>query len=383
MERLAQSGPIVVYGATGYTGRLVASELVRRDAECVLAGRNAAKLDALAAELDTEPETAAVALDDPAGLRRLLESSAAVISCAGPFTLHGEPVLAAAVDTGTHYLDTTGEQTFMRTVFDRYGGPAERAGAAVVTAMGFDYVPGDMIAALTGDGMGPLDEVVLAYSVKDFGMSRGTLHSSLRIFGSDLVEYRDGAWGSAAGGVGAGTWEFPQPVGSQAMIRFPGGEVITVPRHLDTRNVDVRFSAASILPSSHLAPAAGVAMPAVRLAMRTPLRRAADALIDRLPEGPGETERRACRFMISCEARAGTTRRRAVITGSDVYGLTAVSIVHGALLMAAPGYDQEGALAPSQAFDPDEFLTALGEHDVNYEVDPLPVTAAASSPQAG
>ena len=383
MERLAQSGPIVVYGATGYTGRLVARELARLDAEFVLAGRNAAKLDALVAELDAEPETAAVALDDPAGLRRLFEPAAAVIACAGPFTVHGEPVLAAAVETGTHYLDTTGEQTFMRMVFDGYGEPAKRAGAALVTAMGFDYVPGDMIAALTAEGMGPLDEVVLAYSVEEFGMTRGTLHSSLRILGGDPVTYRDGAWVPPSGGDRAGTWEFPQPIGRQAMLRFPGGEPITVPRHVDTRNVSVLFSAKSVLPSAHLAPAADVLMPAMRLALRTPLRRAADALIERLPEGPEEEARRACKFTISCEARAGDTRRRGLIKGSDVYGLTAVSIVRGALLAAAPGFGHEGALAPAQAFDPAEFLAAFGEHGVEHEVDPLPAAAAAKSPQPG
>lgn len=378
-----QSGPIVVYGATGYTGRLIARELTRLDAEFVLAGRNASKLGELAAELDGGPPTAAVALDDPAGLRRLLEPAAAVIACAGPFTDYGEPVLAAAVDTGTHYLDTTGEQSFMKMVFDRYGEPAARAGAALVTAMGFDYVPGDMIAGLTGAGMGSIDELVMAYSIKGFGMTRGTMHSALLMAGADAISYRDGAWGPDTDGVGAGTWEFPEPVGRQAMITFPGGEAITAPRHLDVRTVRVLFSAASVLPSSRLAPAAGVLMPAMRLAMKTPLRRAGDALIARLPEGPAPDARRAARFMISCEARVGGSRRRGTITGSDVYGLTAVSIVRGALLTAAPGYDREGALAPSQAFEAPEFLDALSAHGVSYEVEPLPdAAAAAPSPRA-
>src|SRR5918995_6578969 len=108
-ERVNQSGPIAVYGATGYTGRLVAEELQRRGAEFVLAGRSAEKLETLAARLGGEVRTAAVTLDDAAGLRALLEPCAAVIACAGPFTAHGEPVVAAAAEAGTHYLDTTGE----------------------------------------------------------------------------------------------------------------------------------------------------------------------------------------------------------------------------------------------------------------------------------
>ncbi len=374
-----QSGPIVVYGATGYTGQLVAAELARREAEFVLAGRSAAKLDALAAELHSEPPTAAVALDDSAGLRRLLEPAAAVIACAGPFTVHGEPVLAAAVDAGTHYLDTTGEQSYMKMAFDRYGDPAARAGAAVIPAMGFDYVPGDMIAALTGAGMGRIDKLVLAYSVEGFGMSRGTMHSALLMAGAGPIGYRDGEWGEASGSVGAGTWEFPEPVGRQPMIHFPGGEVITAPRHLETGSVEVLFSAATVLPSSRLAPAAGVLMPAMRMVMRTPLRRAGDALIGRLPEGPGPEARRSARFMISAEARTGGTRRRGLITGSNVYGLTATMIVRGALLAAAPGFGCEGAAAPSQAFEPAEFLDALADHGVSYEIEPLPAAATATA----
>jgi short subunit dehydrogenase-like uncharacterized protein len=371
-ERPEQTGPVAVYGVTGYTGRLVAEELERREAEFVLAGRDAGRLEALASTLGGEVRTAAVSLDDPAGLRELLEPCAAVIACAGPFTRLGEPVVAAAADAGTHYLDTTGEQPFIRLVFDRYGERAADAGAVLVPAMGFDYAPGDLIAALTAAGMGPLDELALAYTVRGFGMSRGTMHSGLLVAAGGDVEYRDGAWREPVGSVDRGTWDFPPPVGEQRMIRYPGGEQITVPRHVEVGSVSTMFSAATLLPSKRLAPAAPVLMPAVRLGMRTPLRRALDTLIDRLPEGPEPEARRASRFMVSCEARAGAAHRRGVVTGEDVYGLTAATTVHGALLAAAPGYERRGALAPSQAFEPTAFLDALGEFGVEHEVEPLP-----------
>ena len=109
-----QSGPIAVYGATGYTGKLVAAELAEAKADFVLSGRNGEKLAALAGELGGKVRIQPAALDDPIALRTLLNDCAAVINCAGPFTLYGEPVLEAAVDTETHYLDTTGEQDFIR-----------------------------------------------------------------------------------------------------------------------------------------------------------------------------------------------------------------------------------------------------------------------------
>jgi short subunit dehydrogenase-like uncharacterized protein len=385
-EAPAQTAPIAVYGATGYTGRLVAAELERRGADFVLAGRNAAKLDALAAELPGEPRTAAVSLDDPAALRELLEPCAAVIACAGPFTLHGEPVVAAAADAGTHYLDTTGEQPFIQDVFQAYGPRAETAGSALVPAMGFDYVPGDMLASLTAEGMGPLDEVTLAYSVRGFGATRGTMLSGMEMLKGGDVEYRDRAWRPASQSIGRGTWDFPAPVGRQRMVRYPAGEQITVPHHVETRNVRTMLSAKSALPGP-AADAAPVLMPPFQLALRTPLRRMLGALVSRLPEGPDAEARRAARFMINCEARAGARRRRGTATGPDPYGLTAFTTVHGALLAAAPEYDRSGALAPSEAFDPHDFLEALGEFGVDYAVDPLssreaPAAASVSTPDA-
>src|SRR5215216_7706124 len=96
-EEPAQSGPIAVYGATGFTGRLVAAELRRRGAELVLGGRNRPKLEILAEDLGGDAGVRQASLNDPAALRDLLEPCAAVIACAGPFRLHGAPVLAAAV----------------------------------------------------------------------------------------------------------------------------------------------------------------------------------------------------------------------------------------------------------------------------------------------
>jgi short subunit dehydrogenase-like uncharacterized protein len=382
---MAQTGPVAVYGATGYTGRLVAHELERRGADFVLAGRNPAKLEALAAELGVGARTAAVSLDDPRALRDVLEPCASVIACAGPFTRHGEPVVSAAVDTGTNYLDTTGEQTFMSTVFDTYGPRADAAGVALVTAMGFDYAPGDMIASLTANGMGDLDAITLAYSVRGFGATRGTMLSGMEILKGGDVEYRDGAWRPASQRVDRGTWEFPPPVGEQRMIRYPAGEQVTVPRHVSTRTVNTLLSAATAMPGP-VARAAPFLMPPLQLALRTPLRRAAGALVSRLPEGPGEEARRAVRFMVCCEARRGGRTRRGTVTGSDVYGLTASTVVHGALLAAEPGFERRGALAPSQAFDPEAFLDAMREFGVEREVEPLPegdATAATASSHPG
>ena len=285
-----QSGAIAVYGATGFTGRLIAAELRRRSARFVLAARNLAKLEILAEDLGGDIPVRAVSLDDPVALRDLLEPCAAVIACAGPFQLHGEPVLAAAVEARAHYLDTTGEQPFMRRVFEDYGPGAERAGVALLTAMGFDYVPGDMIAALTAEGMGPLDEVTLAYAVSGFGPTRGTVLSGLGMIAGGDVEWRDGELVPASQSTGRGTWEFSQPVGTQRMVRYPAGEHLTVPRHVQTQRVRTLLTASTVLPLPLVTRVAPLVMAPFQLALRTPLRRALAALVPRLPEGPSESQ---------------------------------------------------------------------------------------------
>jgi short subunit dehydrogenase-like uncharacterized protein len=300
----------------------------------------------------------------------MLEGCLAVVACAGPFTLHGEGVVAAAADTGTHYLDTTGEQGFMRMVFDRYGGRAAETGAALVSGMGFDYLPGDMLAALVAEGMGALEEIVVAYCVHGFAPTHGTALSGLEIVRGGDVVWEEGTWRPAPRSSNGGRWRFPEPLGEQRMLRYPAGEQITVPRHVETARVRTLLSGMVVPPP--LMPLAVASSPLLGAAMRTPLRTAMGALIRRLPAAPSEESRKKARFTIDCEARGESGVRRGTVRGSDVYGLTAASLARAAQLCADPAYDRRGALAPSQAFDPRAFLADLG---LAVDVEPLPATA--------
>ena len=129
------SGRIVLYGATGYMGTLTARAMVASGARPVLAGRNQSRLSALAARLSpagdgTELETAVAAAEGPGPLRDLIGAGDVLVSSAGPFMKVGRPVVAAAVDAGAVYLDSTGEPPFIREVFEEFGPRAERTGAA-------------------------------------------------------------------------------------------------------------------------------------------------------------------------------------------------------------------------------------------------------------
>ena len=356
---------VVLYGATGYTGRLVAHELARGEVEHVLSGRDSAKLDGLGSRPGAS--TRAVSLDDERGLRELLEGASVVINCAGPFTLAGDALVRAAIDTGTHYVDSTGEQPFIRMVFERHGAAAERAGVALVPAIGFDYLPGDCISRLAAEGLEPLEELVVAYAVRGFDMSRGTLRSGLEMMKGDDVIYDDGAWRPAPLGVFRAGFDFPEPLGRQGMSRYPSGEVITVPRHTRTRRVVSLVTTRTTAPNAALAALMPFLQPGLQLSLRTPLRGLLQSALGALPEGPSEADRRAAEWTIVADARAEDGRtRRAEVRGVDVYGLTAVILAHAAAQLGAPGYEQAGALAPSVAFDPVAFLNFLGDHGVSW-----------------
>lgn len=364
-----QQGPIVVYAATGFTGKLISRELDARGADFVIAGRSADKLAALSSQLDSRPETAAVGTDDPAGLKSLFEGAGAVIACAGPFSLHGHPVVKAAAEAGTHYLDTTGEQPFIHDVFEQYGPIAAGTGAGLVSGFGFDYVPGDMIAALTAEGLGELSEIDLAYAVRNFGPTRGTAHSALLMMGGGDIEWQDGEYRIAPRSTGRGEFDFPSPIGTKRVGRYPSGEQVTVPKHIDVSSVNCLMELEGLM-GVNLGPFGAPLMTGMGYLFDTPLTKLLGKAIARLPEGPSDDARKAVRFTITCDVRTGATkRRRGVIRGKDIYGLTGVCLAEGALEMAAPGYEcQVGALAPSQAFDPAAFLAKLADSGISYEL---------------
>jgi short subunit dehydrogenase-like uncharacterized protein len=309
-----------------------------------------------------------VTLDDEPGLRDLLVDASVVINCAGPFTLAGDAVARAAIDTGTHYIDSTGEQPFIAMMFDRHGAAAERAAVALLPALGFDYLPGDLIASIAAEEREPLRELVVAYAVNGFGMTRGTMRSTLEIMkGGDLI-YEDGGWRPSPTGVFRAHFAFPDPIGRQAVTRYPSGEVITVPRHTQTRRVVSLLATSTAAPHPLAAAILPYAQPVLALALNTPLRSVLHRAIGSLPEGPSEAQRRAVEWTIVADARGEDgSRGRAVVRGTDVYGITATILAHAAELLSDPGFDRAGALGPAAAFEPRAFLDHLGEHGVSWE----------------
>lgn len=187
-----RSYDFVLFGATGYTGGLTAEYLARNapsGARWALAGRNRDRLDAVRARLaDLNPACAALELlvvdaEDSAGLARVARQTRVVISTVGPYALHGEPLVRACADAGTHYCDLTGEPEFVDSMWLKYHAVAERSGAKLVHCCGFDSIPHDLGAYYTVLQLPEGVPLKLAGHVRAGGsFSAGTYHSAINAF---------------------------------------------------------------------------------------------------------------------------------------------------------------------------------------------------------
>lgn len=192
---------IVLFGATGYTGRLVAAALVARGADPLLAARDRQRAESLAAELTgpagPAPEVAEADVHRPETVRALVERGDVLVSTVGPFVRWGSAAVEAAVGAGAHYLDSTGEPAFIRDVFHRWGGPAAAAGAALVPAFGYDWVPGNLAGALAlRDAGAAATRLDIGYFVTGSAgrgsLSGGTLASAAGVLGTPGYAWRGG-----------------------------------------------------------------------------------------------------------------------------------------------------------------------------------------------
>ena len=144
---------IVVFGATGYTGRLTSERLVAQGERPVLAGRSEERLTELAERLGGL-EWRVADVDRPNTVFSLVERGDVVVSTVGPFAKWGDPAVRAAIAAPAVYLDSTGEPQFIRRVFEGFGPAAAGAGATLMTAMGYDFVPGALAGALALEDAG-------------------------------------------------------------------------------------------------------------------------------------------------------------------------------------------------------------------------------------
>jgi short subunit dehydrogenase-like uncharacterized protein len=302
----------LLYGATGYTGRLIARRAAALGQRPVLAGRDAARLVPLAAELGLEHRV--FGLDDPAAVRHALDGTDAVANCAGPFVRTALPMVTACLDAGAHYVDITGEIDVFESLH-ALDARAEKAGITLLPGAGFDVVPTDCVAALLAARLPDATQLDLAFLIRG-GASPGTARTALEGMG-------------AGGRIRAGGEIRTAPVGSrQVRAAFPSGtrKVVSIP----WGDVSTAYHSTGIpdITTYTWVPVPAPALAASRLLRLGPLRGALASAAGKLVRGPGERALSGTRSEVWGRARdaAGNTVT-ATLTGPNPYSMTVDSVL--------------------------------------------------------
>jgi short subunit dehydrogenase-like uncharacterized protein len=181
---------VVLYGATGFVGRLTAAFLTEHapdGARIALAGRSEQRLTDVRDRLGGRAEDWPVLVADSAdraGLDEIARRATAVATTVGPYARYGLPLVAACAENGTHYADLTGEVLFMRRTIDDFDDAARSTGARIVHSTGFDSIPSDLgvlllYDAVARDGAGELEETSFLVTALKGGVSGGTIASAM------------------------------------------------------------------------------------------------------------------------------------------------------------------------------------------------------------
>jgi short subunit dehydrogenase-like uncharacterized protein len=364
---------VVLFGATGYVGRLSAARLAGKEGlRWAVAGRDRAKLERLADELQARhgarPGIVVADWGDAASLGALAAAGRVVATTVGPYARGGMAVVDACVRERAHYLDLTGEPSFVRESRARYDAAARDAGVKIVHCVGFESVPADL---------GTLYTVAL--------LPRGIPR---------VVE----CWVRARGRISGGTWSSIvaalAPGGTRGRLpRGPGGPLVrSAPFEVGGWGVRVPIIDAEIVEESArieperygemsfeqryvLPPAASTVSLVAAVAGTWVVARTEPGrrwLLDRIPSGSGPTpeQRERSWFEITFVGRAASTRVVTRVSGGDPgYGETSNMLVTAAILLATREGDlpqRSGVLTPATALG-EPYVDALREAGIRFE----------------
>jgi short subunit dehydrogenase-like uncharacterized protein len=362
----AVSARIVLFGATGFTGELTARALAARGAQPLLVARDPGRVRALAGELGLESAVAdATATGAHDTIAALLGRGDVLVSTVGPFVRWGEPSVRAAIAAGAHYLDSTGEAPFIRTVFQRHGPAAESAGSGLLTAMGYDYVPGNLAGALALRAAGPeAVRVDVGYFVsgdRDGQFSGGTRASGVGMFAEPAYAFRDGRLVSVRSAKDLRHFDLG---GRRPAISVGASEQFALPRvHPSLRDVGVWLGwfgpASRQLQLLSGATALATKVPGVRGAIGS----AAARLLRGSTGGPDAATRARARSRVVAIASdaAGGELATVRVEGTGPYDFTAEMLAWAAMRAAAGGLLGAGALGPVDGFGLDELKGGVAQ----------------------
>jgi short subunit dehydrogenase-like uncharacterized protein len=364
------AGRIVLFGATGYTGRLAAEAMLERGMSPLLAARNAERLNSLAGELGGDLETAVADVSDPSGIAALLDRGDVIVSTVGPFLRYGQAAVTAATTAGAHYIDSTGEPPFIREIFERHDAAARKNGSALVTAFGYDFVPGNLVGALAlreaGDRAVRVD--VGYYNTGRAEASGGTQASLVGVMLEPAFAWRDGRIQTERSAKRYRTFEVNGR--DRPGVSVGASEHFGLPRvapQLREVNSYLGWFGPGSRPMQGLSAAGSVAVKLPGVAKLW------DSLGSRLAKGStggpdAEARARSGSHIVGAAYdAAGKQLSEVHLTGIDGYTFTGRSLAWGAEHAAAGGLRDVGALGPVDGFGLDELRQGCEEAGLHAE----------------
>jgi short subunit dehydrogenase-like uncharacterized protein len=354
---------VVLFGATGFTGGLVAEELAARsrvgELRWAIAGRDRDKLEAVRTRLaavDPALEELAIIVaksDDPASLAAMAERTKVIATTVGPYDLHGDALVDACVEQRTDYVDITGEPSFWKRTIERQHERAAAREVLVVPCCGFDSIPHDLGAYFTAKQLGGDEPREIDGFVRVTGSPSGGTWASLV---NALSQLGKGGGGGGGGGGGPRPKVHHEPAVGQWVVPLPSVDPLVVKRSArfcSTFGPALRYhhylQVKSLPTLAKMAAGLGVA---TVLAQTEPTRK----LLLRWRgsgEGPSDESRARSKFVVTFVGRAAGRHVRVEVSGRDPgYGLTAMMLVESALTLVA---DRErlphrgGVLTPASA----------------------------------
>jgi short subunit dehydrogenase-like uncharacterized protein len=335
----------LVYGAYGYTGKLIAEEAADRGQDIIVAGRNGTKARGLATMLGVGARVFGVAdaADNLDGVDILL-------NCAGPFVETSDPLVEACLETGTHYLDITGEFEVFEALAER-DREAEQAGICLLPGVGFDVVPTDCLAGHLRDRLPDANELRLGFDALS-AVSGGTIASAIEHASGGGKIRRDGAIVDVPVASSSRTIDFGR--GPKHAVTIPWGDVSTAYYTTGIENIEVYTP----MPE-RVATLLRVSDPARNVLGIGPVKRCLQALARQMFSGPSAQQRQTDRAYVWGEASSGERTAVSRLETPEPYTLT-VDAATTAVARFEGGEAPTGYHTPASAFGP-EFVLELGD----------------------
>lgn len=364
MSETSKKYDIVLLGATGFTGKLIAAYLAEHASEesytWAIAGRNESRLSELRNSFaEIKPDIIVADVKNPASVSEMCRQARVLMNAAGPFNLYGRIVVDACIAYGAHYVDITGEPSFVAEIYNDYHAKAEASGVCVVNCCGFDSIPADYGVFLTAQKLPvSVPKIIKGYMRTNATFSGGTLTTAvhalyLESLGKSVktnIPKSKGALKSKKQihyNPDIKGWGIPMPVVDPHIVKRSAFRLSDVYGPTTYLQYFVRSSFGKVL--STVAPIV-FAMLMIRFSFFR------NWLFSKFPSGsgPDEKTRSSSRFEVIFFGEAGKQRAKTVISGGDPgYTETAKMFSQCAFVMLSKSRKNTitpGVLTPVEAF---------------------------------